>query len=109
MPDVLELLAELWPALAAGLTLLLAVVTAGHAILYKQDSRATVAWVGVIWLAPVIGAALYVLLGINRIKRRAAQLRQGIRRFAAFPRTPPRAPWPRCPSRCWAWPVSATP
>ena len=46
-----------------------------HAILYKRDVRATVGWVGVIWLAPFIGAALYVLFGINRIERRAARLR----------------------------------
>ena len=30
---------------------------------------------GVIWLVPVIGAVLYALLGINRIKRRARALR----------------------------------
>ncbi|HEX6961274.1 MAG TPA: cardiolipin synthase [Lacipirellula sp.] len=46
-----------------------------HAVLYKRDSRAAVAWVGLIWLAPFLGALLYVLFGINRIRRRARSLR----------------------------------
>nr|WP_301288363.1 phospholipase D-like domain-containing protein [Natronospira proteinivora] len=50
-------------------------LASGHAILYKNDNRATVAWVGVIWLAPLLGSLLYLLLGINRIRRRAHALR----------------------------------
>lgn len=59
------------------LTLALAVMASGHAILYKRDSRAAVAWVGLIWLAPVMGAVLYAIFGINRIRRRASELRAG--------------------------------
>jgi cardiolipin synthase len=72
-----EALRDLWPYLAGALTLVLAIVTSGHAILYKRDSRAAVAWVGLVWLAPVVGAALYALFGINRIHRRAAAIRGG--------------------------------
>lgn len=50
-------------------------VASGHAILYKRDSRASVAWVGLIWLTPFLGSILYVLLGINRIRRRVSGLR----------------------------------
>ena len=46
-----------------------------HAVLRKRDTRAAIAWVGVIWLAPVLGSLLYVWLGINRIRRKARQLR----------------------------------
>ncbi len=53
----------------------LAIAASGHAILRKQDSRAAVAWVGVIWLAPLMGSILYLMFGINRIRRRAAELR----------------------------------
>ncbi|XOZ32730.1 cardiolipin synthase [Halomonadaceae bacterium KBTZ08] len=53
----------------------LAVAASGHAILNKEDSRAAVAWVGVIWLAPLMGSLLYLMFGINRIRRRAAELR----------------------------------
>ena len=32
----------------------------------------------VIWLSPVLGAAAYVALGINRIRRKGEQLRAGM-------------------------------
>ncbi|MDQ2069234.1 cardiolipin synthase [Natronospira bacteriovora] len=67
------------PALALA-TLALAAVVSGHAILNKSDTRAAVAWVGVIWLAPVVGSILYLLLGVNRIQRRATLLRHGMER-----------------------------
>lgn len=58
-----------------------AVIASGHALLNKTDTRATVAWVGVIWLAPFLGSLLYLLLGINRIKRRASMLRHDMTRL----------------------------
>lgn len=62
-------------ALFAVFYVCLALVASGHAILSKEDSRAAVAWVGVIWLAPLMGSVLYLMFGINRIRRRAAELR----------------------------------
>lgn len=53
----------------------LAVATAGHALLYKRDSRSVILWVGFIILLPLIGAGLYWLLAVNRIRRRASALR----------------------------------
>ena len=44
-------------------------------MLHKRDVRAALGWVGFIWLAPVVGAAAYFVLGVNRIRRRAAALR----------------------------------
>jgi cardiolipin synthase A/B len=70
-----EVFLDFWPYATAALSLLLSVVSSGHAILYKRDSRAAVGWVGVIWLAPLLGPILYILLGINRIQRRASSLR----------------------------------
>lgn len=69
-------------ALIAGLTFLAAVLTSLHAILHKIDTRAAVAWVGLVWLVPVIGPILYLMLGINRIHRRASELRNGSPRFS---------------------------
>jgi cardiolipin synthase len=43
--------------------------------LNKRDTRSAVGWVGLIWLVPILGTLLYMLLGINRIKRRAKALR----------------------------------
>ena len=58
-----------------------AVIASGHVILRKEDSRAAVAWVGVIWLVPLVGPALYLIFGINRIRRRATELRGDLPRF----------------------------
>jgi hypothetical protein len=52
-------------------------VASGHAVLSKRDTRAAIGWVGVIWLAPLLGVLLYVWLGINRIERRARSLVHG--------------------------------
>lgn len=53
-----------------------AVGTAGHALLHKRDTRAVIAWVGFIALIPLAGAALYWVLGVNRVRRRARLLRR---------------------------------
>ena len=65
----------LWPLLVAVAGALVSIFASGHAVLYKRDSRAAVAWVGLIWLVPFLGSLLYVLLGINRIRRKVAGLR----------------------------------
>lgn len=57
------------------ITLVAAIVLSAHAILHKRDSRAAVGWVGLIWLVPVVGGILYVLFGVNRIRRAATALR----------------------------------
>jgi cardiolipin synthase len=46
-----------------------------HAILYKRDVRAAIGWAGFIWIAPFVGPLLYLLFGVNRIRRRGALLR----------------------------------
>jgi len=63
-----------WPAVAI-LNVLIALVASGHAVLFKRDIRATISWVGFIWLVPLLGAGLYALLGVNRIGRRVRSLR----------------------------------
>lgn len=74
--DLLGRISVFWTYLAAVLTVLFAAMTSAHAIVYKRDSRAALLWVGVIWLAPIIGGILYLGLGINRIRRRAIFLRR---------------------------------
>lgn len=64
-----------WPFLTAFGGIGLSLAASLHAVLYKRDSRAAVAWVGVIWLVPFVGALLYLLLGINRVRRRVAGTR----------------------------------
>ncbi|HET8552783.1 MAG TPA: cardiolipin synthase [Gammaproteobacteria bacterium] len=84
----MNFLADIWPALAAFCSFAMAVAATVHAILTKRDTGAAVAWVGVIWIAPVLGPIAYVLLGINRINRRAVARRQAMWRFTAVEDSP---------------------
>lgn len=85
MNQAIAFLAGLGYYIAVILTLALALAASMHAILYKRDSRAAVSWVGLIWLVPVAGAVLYALVGVNRIRRRAVDLRgQGPRLSGAY-------------------------
>lgn len=53
-----------------------AVVAVVHALLFKDEVRAAIGWVGLILLVPLFGSVLYYLIGINRIRRRAVALRR---------------------------------
>jgi cardiolipin synthase len=63
-------------AIGVGVDVVVALFASSHVILNKTDSRAATAWVGLIWLVPFLGSFLYVVLGINRIERRAKILRE---------------------------------
>lgn len=63
-----------WPWLAGGFTLLAAAAASGHAVLHKRAPRSAALWVGLIWLAPAVGPVLYVVFGLNRIRRRGQRL-----------------------------------
>jgi cardiolipin synthase len=62
---------------------------AGHAVVYKRDSRSAAIWVLVVWLLPGAGAVLYALLGVNRVQRRAAKLRRDRLRYRPPPLAAP--------------------
>lgn len=53
---------------------LLALASAGHALLYKRDPRSAFAWIAVCLVFPLAGPLLYFLFGINRVRTRARQL-----------------------------------
>jgi cardiolipin synthase len=72
--ELIEPIAAVWPTVAGVATLVIAIIASAHAILYKRDVRAAIGWTGLIWLVPFAGALFYWLLGINRIRRRAARL-----------------------------------
>jgi cardiolipin synthase len=74
---------EAWQWLVAVLTVVLAIISSGHAVLYKRDSRAAIAWVGFVWMVPLVGPVLYFLFAVNRVRRRANLLRSGFERFRA--------------------------
>jgi cardiolipin synthase len=47
-----------------------------HILLYKRNIGTSISWMGIAWLSPFIGGALYFALGVNRVKRRAKRLRR---------------------------------
>jgi cardiolipin synthase A/B len=70
-----ELIRDILPDLGVGLVMVAALLAAGHAILFKRNSKSAFGWLGLIIVLPLVGPLVYVLLGINRIQRRAARLR----------------------------------
>jgi cardiolipin synthase len=65
-----------WRDVATALHIAFAVLSSTHVVLNKRDVRSAAGWAGLIWLVPWLGAGLYLLLGINRIRRRAVSLRR---------------------------------
>lgn len=57
----------------------LAFGAAGHALLRKSDSRSALGWVTVCLLFPLAGPTLYILFGVNRVRRSASRMRQEIK------------------------------
>ncbi len=62
------------PVLSA-LSIAISLAASAHVLLKKRETRAAIGWIGLIWLSPFVGTLLYVLLGINRIHRKARSLR----------------------------------
>jgi len=51
--------------------LALATAVTVHVLAHNRNSGSAIAWIGLAWLSPVFGSLLYLLLGINRVQRRA--------------------------------------
>jgi cardiolipin synthase len=64
-----QLLIAYWPHILAALSLVMGTVAAVHATMTKEEVRTALGWVGVIVLSPIIGAVIYAIAGINRIRR----------------------------------------
>lgn len=68
------LLETWWPLFVGILDIIAALLVTTHVLLTKRQIQARVGWIAVVWFAPLIGSLLYLLLGINRIRRRAVAL-----------------------------------
>jgi cardiolipin synthase len=62
-----------------------------HVLLHKRDVGSSMAWMGLAWLSPFVGSALYFIMGINRVNRRARRIRR------TRPSTKPLPPRPSDP------------
>lgn len=58
-----------WPHFVFATSIVVGVAAALHAAMTKDDVRAAVGWVAVIIFSPIFGAFLYLVAGINRIRR----------------------------------------
>ena len=74
------------------MALAVALVTAGHAVIYKREPRSAALWVLLAWLMPIVGGILYVLFGVNRVQRRAARLRRDLVRVRTTSESDERLP-----------------
>ncbi|MEX0606924.1 MAG: phospholipase D-like domain-containing protein, partial [Halofilum sp. (in: g-proteobacteria)] len=61
-------------SLALALVPVLGLAGAGHALLYKRDSRAAFGWIAVCLMFPLAGPLLYFVFGVNRVQTRAQRL-----------------------------------
>jgi cardiolipin synthase A/B len=80
----MEQLLAYWPHVAAALAGVAAILSSVHVVLNKRDPRAAALWMGLIWLSPAIGSVLYLLIGINRMPRRAAVRALAARQLAVL-------------------------
>jgi cardiolipin synthase len=65
------------PAIGWLLSLLIGGAAVLHAILRQQDERKAAYWIVLIVVLPIAGACLYLLFGINLIRRQARDFRRG--------------------------------
>lgn len=50
------------------------ILTSLHVLLFKENERTSLAWIGLVVLSPVVGSLFYWFFGINRIKRSAKRI-----------------------------------
>lgn len=81
---------EYWPHFLFLLSTVSATIAATHAAMNKSDVRAAIGWVGVILLSPLLGAMLYLIAGINRVRK--DYISQERDRFQRAYRQPPDSP-----------------
>ena len=72
--DWLTRLSHFWPHFAAGFFLVSCLLASSHALLLKRDNRAATIWIFIIWMLPALGPLLYLILGVNRLRRHAVKL-----------------------------------
>jgi cardiolipin synthase len=69
-----------WPHFLAAISVVTGAVAIAHVALTKDDVRAASGWVGVILLSPILGAFIYLIAGVNRIRHKALATRRTTRR-----------------------------
>jgi cardiolipin synthase len=63
------------PIILSCVHVVMALCVSWHVLIHRRAAGTSVAWIGLAWLSPAIGSVLYLLFGINRVRRRALILR----------------------------------
>jgi cardiolipin synthase len=69
--ELIEWLNIHWVVIIVVLHIGLSLLTSLHVLLFKENERTSLAWIGLVIFSPVLGSLIYWLFGINRIKRLA--------------------------------------
>jgi cardiolipin synthase len=67
---------DFWTFSKAIIRAALSILATVHILLHKDDVKSSIGWIAFVFLSPFLGAILYILLGINRIKRKGTRLRK---------------------------------
>ncbi len=81
---MLDLIRTYWPHILAVLSVVFGAIAAIHAAMTKQEVRSAIGWVGVILLSPLVGALLYALAGVNRMRRATIASQRALLEGVAF-------------------------
>lgn len=73
-----------WPQILAVISVVMGGVAAVHATMTKREVRAAIGWVGIILLSPILGATIYFVVGVNRIRRKSLLTRRSMRHDAVW-------------------------
>lgn len=60
-----------WVTIVVFLHISFSFITSVHVLLFKENERTSLAWIGLVIFSPFVGSLFYWLFGINRIKRLA--------------------------------------
>ena len=89
-----------WATITALSALAMAMAVTAHVLWTRDEPRGAFGWIGLAWLAPLVGATLYVIFGINRIRRRGRAIRavRRLKREATHDAVPPEVVTSRFPA-----------
>ncbi len=92
LSPISELVDPYLPAVFTAIAFTVAFSTSIHVILSRREPGSSIAWIALVWLAPVLGVLAYLAFGINRIHKRAASLRADEYHYMSTPEVEPVAP-----------------
>jgi cardiolipin synthase len=75
----MDVISAYWPHVLAAVSIVTGAAAIAHAAMTKEDVRSATGWVGVILLSPILGAFVYFIAGVNRIRHAALANRRSAR------------------------------